>query len=120
MHFLNTATLKLEEFANDNIPPYAILSHTWGYTTEGTSEVTFADFDEAYATTKAGYEKIINTSRLARGDGFQYVWMDTCCIDRSSSAELTKMINSMYQWFQKSKSMLRIFGRRAVKRYLGW
>jgi hypothetical protein len=38
MRLLNVATKKLEEYFGDDIPPYAILSHTWG-----TNEVTFKD-----------------------------------------------------------------------------
>ena len=28
--------------------------------------------------------------------------VDTCCIDKSSSAELTESINSMYRWYQEA------------------
>jgi hypothetical protein len=31
-----------------------------------------------------------------------YVWIDTCCIDKTSSAEFTEAINSMYRWYQKA------------------
>ncbi|KAK4461563.1 HET domain-protein, partial [Cladorrhinum samala] len=29
-------------------------------------------------------------------------WVDTCCIDKTSSAELTEAINSMYMWYANS------------------
>lgn len=35
-------------------------------------------------------------------DGKQYLWADTCCIDESSSAELSEAINSMWNWYQRS------------------
>ena len=36
MHLINTETLELKEFFLDEIPPYSILSHTWGK-----GEITF-------------------------------------------------------------------------------
>lgn len=33
-----------------------------------------------------------------------YVWMDTCCINKESSAELSEAINSMYRWYHVSRS----------------
>jgi len=41
--------------SNDIIPPYAILSHTWGPDTE---EVTFEDLINGTGKNKPGYEKI--------------------------------------------------------------
>jgi hypothetical protein len=35
--------------------------------------------------------------------GLQYIWVDTCCIDKSSSAELLEAINSMFKWYQDAK-----------------
>ena len=32
-----------------------------------------------------------------------YVWIDTCCIDKSSSAELSEATNSMYSWYEESE-----------------
>jgi len=29
--------------------------------------------------------------------------IDTCCIDKKSSAELSEAINSMYKWYEKSE-----------------
>ncbi|KAK1676437.1 hypothetical protein BDP55DRAFT_741680 [Colletotrichum godetiae] len=36
-------------------------------------------------------------------DGFGYIWIDTCCIDKASSSELTETINSMWVWYQNSR-----------------
>ena len=55
------------------------------------------------ARKKAGYRKIQKTCELARIDGFSHAWVDTCCIDKSSSAELSEAINSMFQWYQSAK-----------------
>ncbi|KAL1641224.1 hypothetical protein SLS61_010165, partial [Didymella pomorum] len=76
--------------------PYAILSHTWG---EDDEEVSFADLTQGLGTTKVGYEKLRFCGEQAANDGLQYFWVDTCCIDKSSSAELSKSITSMFRWY---------------------
>ena len=55
------------------------------------------------AKSKAGYAKVLKSCEKARQDGHQYIWIDTCCIDKRSSAELSEAINSMWKWYQKSK-----------------
>jgi hypothetical protein len=100
MHLLNVDTLKLETFYNAQVPKYAILSHTWGV-----EEVTFADIQNPTSPRTirlAGFEKICKTCKQAKIDQYQYAWIDTCCIDKSSSAELTEAINSMFQWYRDS------------------
>src|SRR6266542_6895586 len=83
----------------DNIPQYAILSHTWG---EDNEEVTFDDLVTGAGKSKVGYKKIQFCREQAATDGFQYFWVDTCCIDKSSSAELTEAINSMFRWYHEA------------------
>ncbi|ROW08388.1 hypothetical protein VMCG_03072 [Cytospora schulzeri] len=104
MRLLDTTSLKFKEFFEDNIPSYAILSHTWGRPDE---EVSFQDMGLDPQTLsdnrRYGYTKIVNTCRLARNHGLQYAWVDTCCIDKSSSAELAEAINSMFRWYEKAK-----------------
>ena len=51
---------------------------------------------------KTGYVKIQQCAKLAVADDFEYVWVDTCCINKSSSAELSEAINSMYRWYQNA------------------
>jgi hypothetical protein len=87
----------LTEFIGQNIPPYAILSHTWG---PDHDEVTFQDIVNNTGQDKVGYQKIRYCGNQATKDGLQYFWVDTCCIDKSSSAELTESINSMFQWYK--------------------
>jgi hypothetical protein len=84
---------------DDKIPPYAILSHTWGAEIE---EVTFQDFIIGDGKNKAGYGKIRFCGEQARRDGLQYFWVDTCCIDKTNSAELQEAINSMFRWYQNA------------------
>ncbi|KAJ8107993.1 hypothetical protein OPT61_g8484 [Boeremia exigua] len=49
---------------------------------------------------RPGYAKIVNAAKEAKNLGFRYIWIDTCCIDKSSSAELQEAINSMYRWYR--------------------
>jgi hypothetical protein len=83
----------------DNIPPYAILSHTWGKDTE---EVSFRDLMDGTGKSKAGYDKIRFCGEQARRDGEQYFWVDTCCIDKSNNNELAEAINSMFRWYRNA------------------
>jgi hypothetical protein len=79
-------------------PPYAILSHTW---TNG-AEVTYDELVTGARKDKASYAKIRFCGERAAHDGLQYFWVDTCCIDKSSSAELTEALNCMFRWYQSS------------------
>lgn len=101
MYLLDTKTLTLIRNDYDSGVhkegrlQYAILSHTWG---EG--EVTFEDIqDLENAKLKKGFAKIQGACRLADTDGFCHIWIDTCCIDKSSSAELSEAINAMYSYY---------------------
>jgi hypothetical protein len=89
--------MSVEEFIGRNIPPYGILSHTW----EG-SEVSYDEMRVGTARSKEAFHKIEMACKLASGDGLAYVWVDTCCIDKSSSAELTEAINSMFVWYKRA------------------
>ncbi|KAM0482197.1 hypothetical protein ACHAP7_004425 [Fusarium lateritium] len=95
--FITTRRISFAEFHGD-IPHYAILSHTW----DGNQEVIFQECNLESSKSKTGYEKIRKTCELALIDGIDYVWVDTCCIDKSSSADLTEAINSMFLWYQKA------------------
>jgi len=97
MRLLNTQTLQLKYFIGDQTPLYVILSHTWGE-----DEVLFADMQNGTAPQRKGYKKVLETCRQALKDRYLWVWIDTCCIDKSSSAELQEAINSMYQWYAEA------------------
>ena len=94
MRLLNTTTIELKEFYGDGILVYAILSHTWG-----DHELLFRDFIEDAHRQKIVWKKVLDCCETVAGDGWQWVWIDTCCIDKSSSAELSEAINSMFQWY---------------------
>ncbi|KAH5622319.1 hypothetical protein HBI68_251460 [Parastagonospora nodorum] len=91
--FCLTKDLSEEELSSH---PYAILSHTWG---EDDEEVSFADLSQGLGDTKVGYEKLRFCEKQAKKDSLRYFWVDTCCIDKSSSAELSKAITSMFRWY---------------------
>ena len=96
----NAGQLSLtKDLIGDDIPKYAALSHTWGVDTE---EVTFKDMMDGTGEDKSGFKKIWFCGEQARRDGLQYFWVDTCCIDKSSSAELQEAINSMFRWYQNA------------------
>ena len=99
MWLINCRTLALEEFVNHKEVRYAILSHTW----ENGEEVQYDEINNRGAREKRGWQKITKTCQLALDDGCDFAWVDTCCIDKKSSAELTEAINSMFPWYTGSE-----------------
>lgn len=99
MRLLDTTTLEFVEFAECPYWKYAILSHRWG-----NDEVTFKEYRKNRDNIKhrAGYRKIVDFCTIARKRGFSFAWIDTCCIDKRSSAELSEAINSMYALYEHS------------------
>ncbi len=101
MRLLNTVTFQFKLFFDDCLPDYAILSHRWGNQEE---EVSFKQFRKnPLPPDLPGLIKIQNFCRLAAKRGFPWAWIDTCCIDKRSSAELSQAINSMYKWYELSR-----------------
>lgn len=102
MRLLDTKSFQLQEFFEKDTPPYAILSHRWG-----AEEILYQDMvptpNQAKTRRKHGYAKLIGSCDLARRQGYEWIWIDTCCIDKASSAELTEAINSMYQWYEAAQ-----------------
>ncbi|KAK2592783.1 hypothetical protein QQS21_009526 [Conoideocrella luteorostrata] len=115
MWLVHTSTLEIIRKRDDDIPPYAILSHTWGSDEE---EVTLQEMENEYEnhgpyistcnghqrriTRKPGFVKIQRAAQQAVMDGFDFIWVDTCCIDKTSSSELSEAINSMFRWYRES------------------
>jgi hypothetical protein len=89
---------KLASFNDEHPPPYAILSHTW---TEG-QEVTYNEVVAGEGKNKTGYDKLRFCAEQAATDGYQYFWIDTCCIDKADPVELGTAINSMYRWYRRA------------------
>ncbi|KAK1759798.1 heterokaryon incompatibility protein-domain-containing protein [Echria macrotheca] len=101
MRLLHTTTFEFEFFPGQKKPFYAILSHTWEE-----EEVLFEDARhgrrQLRQCRKAGLAKVLKAAELARNDGLDWIWIDTCCIDKSSSAELSEAINSMFVWYAEA------------------
>ncbi|KAI1192927.1 heterokaryon incompatibility protein-domain-containing protein [Nemania serpens] len=101
MWLIETSTLKLKFVAEAEKGSYAVLSHTWGE-----EEISFQQFRDPagleYSRRQTAFGKIAKTCEIALQNGLSYAWVDTCCIDKSSSAELSEAINSMFRYYQDS------------------
>jgi hypothetical protein len=93
-----------DDLVGEQIPPYAILSHTW----EG-QEVAYKDLqnhkdiEDVDARFRGGYQKIFFCATQAKRDGLDHFWVDTCCIDKANNTELSEAINSMFRWYQNAR-----------------
>lgn len=95
-----------EFISEDECPPYAILSHTWG-----SEEITFQQWmgcrspisSPSNLSKNEGYAKIKSSMKQAKQNGIGWIWVDTCCIDKTSSAELSEAINAMFRWYANAK-----------------
>ncbi|EJF58310.1 HET-domain-containing protein [Dichomitus squalens LYAD-421 SS1] len=70
---------------------YAILSHTWDKV-----EQTYQDILDIQTSLSL---KVREACAVARASSFQYIWINSGCIDKTSSSELSEAINLMYQWY---------------------
>ncbi|KAH9883334.1 heterokaryon incompatibility protein-domain-containing protein [Xylariomycetidae sp. FL2044] len=102
MRLLNVKTYQLEEFIGAERPPYAILSHTWGKDEVLFQDIIGAKSKEIRGIKKEGFLKIRLTCEQALRDNLNYTWVDTCCIDKTSSSELSEAINSMFAWYREA------------------
>jgi hypothetical protein len=107
MRLINTSTYK---FAIDTVSlaagarDYAIVSHTWGSGEISFQELLAIEQDATHrSATKAGYLKVRGACDKARSAGHDHIWIDTCCIDKTSSTELSEAINSMYRWYKEAR-----------------
>ncbi|KIK28180.1 hypothetical protein PISMIDRAFT_606770 [Pisolithus microcarpus 441] len=85
---------------------YCIISHRWVENQEVDHKQmkNLAKLDNAHGILDLrGYQKILKACKVAERDHFEYLWIDTCCIDKRSSSELTEAINSMFRWYKNSK-----------------
>ena len=98
MRLLNTTTLKIYEFTGKKIPKYAILSHRWE-----AHESSFQDARDRENLDSTGWKKIQRFCAFAKKWDWEYAWADTCCIDKTSSSELSESINSMYTYYRNAE-----------------
>jgi hypothetical protein len=138
----------MEEFVDETVASYAILSHRWGQDEVSlqewnrvqeieakmrtiTTHVAFRaarhkndyyheslreqyhelEEEKAAVKRKVGYSKIVSCVEMARNQKISigeevhscsFVWIDTCCIDKTNSAELSEAINSMFRWYRNA------------------
>jgi hypothetical protein len=104
MRLLHTHSLDLEEFQGDDTPPYVAASHRW----LRNSEATFQDVRDRRNTNSAGYHKVKAFARYIRHNipHVKWLWIDTCCINKDSAAELSEAINSMFEWYRNAEFCL--------------
>lgn len=105
MRFLNTRTFEFEQIPDSELHlednRYAILSHRWGASED---EVSFEDVRLSIDfSNKKGFKKLEGFCKEASSANCRYGWIDTCCINKGDSSELSEAINSMYRWYQGSK-----------------
>jgi hypothetical protein len=135
MQLLNSTTLDFQVFGDGALLPYAILYHTWAneevsyqdhqflrrlavapkklrenaaYTValEAAAGLDSTTANEIPIKRRTGYHKIKQAAKIAKELNLKWLWVDTCCIDKSSSAELQEVINTMYRWYQQSTACL--------------
>lgn len=96
---------ELAEQADDVIRKYfayVMLSHVWGEDELLYGDVKLISNILEMSPSSSGILKLQNFCRIAKQRGFLWCWSDTCCIDKSSSAELQESINSMFKWYRNS------------------
>lgn len=103
MRLLNISTLEFRDFPADNTPPYLVTSHRWS-----ADEATYKDVLKKRNQGSTGFKKILGLCSFARQhqgtdvDLNRWIWIDTCCINQNSSAEISESINSMWEWYAQS------------------
>ncbi|KAI0206582.1 heterokaryon incompatibility protein-domain-containing protein [Astrocystis sublimbata] len=103
MRFVNTTTFKFVSISDSEIDTieggYCILSHRWSDNEISYSDLLSMGLDYQ---AKEGYEKFSGSCLMARELGFDLLWMDSCCINKTDHVELSEAINLMYRWYSKS------------------
>lgn len=112
MYLLDINSLQLEYTIDETRKPYCVLSHVW----EKDQELVYQDIDNLPHSGKSGAEKIRSFCKLmcdkpsivydlfkSEEQPVGHVWVDTCCIDKKSSAELSEAINAMYLYYSTAK-----------------
>ena len=96
---------KVLEFGDDEVTEYTILSHRWNRQEVDYNEIVElvkVDEERSEICRRDGYRKILQSCKQAKQDQYEWLWVDTCFIDKRSSAELSEAINSMYRWYENA------------------
>ena len=108
MRLLNTKTFEFVSIHDPHSISYAILSHVWSRQGEQTHQEIREIVAAVNRVSNPRYAgdilthisaKVPRCCARALADGYEFVWIDSCCIDKTSSAELSEAINSMYAWY---------------------
>ncbi|KAK1730622.1 uncharacterized protein BDZ83DRAFT_715678 [Colletotrichum acutatum] len=98
MRLLSTETKEFEVFDIENAPPYAVLSHLWEH-----DEVLFQDLrDNQMLRPRAGFRKIVAACLVAQERMLNYIWIDTCCVDKESESERSEAVESSFRIFRSA------------------
>jgi hypothetical protein len=104
IRFYDNGNICLTSFSPEAVPLYGILSHTWGADGE---EITYEELKGGIPrpisnSTRLGFQKLRFCQDRADQDGLRYFWIDTCCINKADSSELSWALNSMFYWYQRA------------------
>ncbi|USP76565.1 HET-domain-containing protein [Curvularia clavata] len=121
---------KLEDFTfrMNDLPRYVIFSHRWLSQNEHGGDVTFKEFNdsedqirqaaairnpekrkaeiERLGLRTPAFDKLLRAVEVARGLWASHIWIDSCCINRDNSSELTEALNSMYRYYKEADTCL--------------
>ena len=116
MHLIDIHKMEMHNFAGKEVPPYAILSHRWE-----DGELTFQDFHAGDRKESSGYRKLFNFCRYMREqkrsyrsfprrdkndktkpEKLNYIWIDTCCIDKTNNTVYSEALNSMFHYYRNA------------------
>lgn len=112
----NNEAYEFEEFYGDNVPSYFILSHTWGKPSDELSYRKLLEYQTSSLTETPERTHLLRKVRFCAKIAaiykrvhdvvVEHCWIDTCCINKEDSNELSEAINSMFRWYQKSRLCL--------------
>ncbi|KAG6328255.1 hypothetical protein ID866_10834 [Astraeus odoratus] len=51
---------------------------------------------------RSGYQKMHEICKQAQENGWAWLWVETCRINKQSSSELSETLDSIYQWYADS------------------
>lgn len=99
MRLLRVEDLAFVVFLDGEEPSYAIASHRWC-----SDEATFRDVRDGCNTDTQGYRKVQAFAKYVEQHlpQIKWLWIDTCCINKDSDAELSYSINSMFKWYRRA------------------